>query len=119
MSAESPESATSTTNLPDTIAAIQSCRLDLETEHQLLRKAINASARLAHLPMMRVSKLTDLVAEAGMQPYDYLAPAVVVAGAGGTITDWSGAPLTLDSPGSVLAAGDQRVHAAALELLSA
>jgi inositol-phosphate phosphatase/L-galactose 1-phosphate phosphatase/histidinol-phosphatase len=68
---------------------------------------------------MVASGQTDLVVEAGMQPYDYLAHAVVVAGAGGAITDWHGAPLTLDSPGSVLAAGDQRVHAAARELLSA
>ena len=68
---------------------------------------------------MVASGETDLVVEAGMQPYDYLAPAMVVAGAGGAITDWHGAPLNLASPGSVLAAGDQRVHAAALELLSA
>ncbi len=67
---------------------------------------------------MAASGETDLVAEAGMQPYDYLAHAVVVTGAGGTITDWQGAPLTLDSPGSVLAAGDAGVHAAALELLT-
>ena len=68
---------------------------------------------------MVASGQTDLVVEAGMKPYDYLAHAVVVAGAGGTITDWRGAPLALTSPGSVLAAGDARVHAAALELLSA
>ena len=67
---------------------------------------------------MVASGQTDLVAEAGMHPYDYLAHAVVVAGAGGVITDWQGAPLTLDSPGSVLAAGDARVHAAALALLT-
>ncbi len=68
---------------------------------------------------MVASGQTDLVAEAGMQPYDYLAHAVVVTGAGGIITDWQGAALTLESPGSVLAAGDARVHASALELLSA
>ncbi|MDH3739036.1 MAG: histidinol-phosphatase [Alphaproteobacteria bacterium] len=67
---------------------------------------------------MVASGETDLVVEAGMQPYDYLAHAVVVAGAEGTITDWQGAPLTLNSPGTVLAAGDARVHAAALTLLS-
>jgi inositol-phosphate phosphatase/L-galactose 1-phosphate phosphatase/histidinol-phosphatase len=67
---------------------------------------------------MVASGQTDLVVEAGMKPYDYLAHAVVVAGAGGTITDWQGEPLTLDSPGSVLAAGDARVHAAALAFLA-
>ena len=67
---------------------------------------------------MVASGETDLVVEAGMYPYDYLAHAVVVTGAGGVITDWRGAPLTLASPGSVLAAGDSRVHAAALALLT-
>ena len=68
---------------------------------------------------MVASGHTDLVVEAGMKPYDYLAHAVVVAGAGGVITDWQGAPLTLASPGSVVAAGDARVQGAALNLLSA
>ena len=67
---------------------------------------------------MVASGQTDLVVEAGMKPYDYLAPAVVIAGAGGVITDWQGAALNLGSPGSVLAAGDARVHAAALALLA-
>ena len=31
---------------------------------------------------------TDLVIEASMQPYDYLALVPVVEGAGGTMTDW-------------------------------
>lgn len=68
---------------------------------------------------MVASGQTDLVVESGMQPYDYLAPAMVVAGAGGIITDWQGAPLTLASAGSVAAAGDAQVHTTALQLLSA
>lgn len=60
---------------------------------------------------------TDLAAESGMQPYDYLSHAVIVTGAGGTITDWEGQPLGIDSPGSVLAAGDAGIHAEALALL--
>ncbi len=67
---------------------------------------------------MIASGQTDLAVEAGMQPYDYLAHAVVVAGAGGVISDWAGAPLTIESPGTVVAAGDAQVHAAALELLA-
>jgi len=54
-----------------------------------------------------------------MQPYDYLSHAVLVEGAGGVITDWEGKPLRIDSTGSVLAAGDAQVHAAALEALKA
>ena len=59
----------------------------------------------------------DLVAEANMQPYDYMALVPVIAGAGGIATDWNGAPLTLQSDGRVLAAGDAGAHAAALQLL--
>ncbi len=61
----------------------------------------------------------DLVAEAGMQPYDYCALVPVVEGAGGVITDWRGGPLTIGSDGRVLAAGDAAVHAAALQALAA
>jgi fructose-1,6-bisphosphatase/inositol monophosphatase family enzyme len=66
---------------------------------------------------MVASGQTDMAAEAGMQPYDYLSHAVVVTSAGGTITDWNGQPLRMDSPGSVLAAGDAGRHAEALALL--
>ena len=61
---------------------------------------------------------TDLVVEAGMQPYDYLAQVPIIEGAGGVITDWQGAPLTLDSDGRVIAAGDAKIHAAALAVLA-
>lgn len=60
----------------------------------------------------------DLVCEASMQPYDYCALVPVVAGAGGVITDWNGAPLALSSDGRVLAAGDPSAHAAAREALA-
>lgn len=66
---------------------------------------------------MVASGHTDMVAESGMQPYDYLSHAVIVAGAGGTITDWNGQALNIHSNGSVLAAGDAAVHAAALATL--
>ncbi len=60
----------------------------------------------------------DLVAEATMQPYDFLALAPIVTGAGGVIPDWRGETLNLGSGGRVLAAGDARIHAAALEVLA-
>jgi inositol-phosphate phosphatase / L-galactose 1-phosphate phosphatase / histidinol-phosphatase len=60
----------------------------------------------------------DIVCEASMQPYDYCALVPVITGAGGMITDWGGAPLTLASDGRVLAAGDPRLHAAAREVLA-
>lgn len=61
----------------------------------------------------------DLVCEGKLQPYDYCAVVPVVQGAGGVISDWQGKPLGLASDGRVLAAGDARLHAAALEVLAA
>ncbi|NJO56196.1 MAG: histidinol-phosphatase [Rhodospirillales bacterium] len=61
----------------------------------------------------------DLVCEASLQAYDFCAVVPVVQGAGGTITDWRGQPLGLDSNGRVLAAGDRRSHEAALAALAA
>ncbi|XP_024524919.1 bifunctional phosphatase IMPL2, chloroplastic isoform X2 [Selaginella moellendorffii] len=63
----------------------------------------------------------DLVVESGLKPYDYLALVPVVEGAGGVITDWQGNKLTWKPDfheelikTNVIAAGDSRVHRAAL-----
>lgn len=58
----------------------------------------------------------DLVIEAGLKAYDIQGPQAVIEAAGGTVTDWHGR--SPHAGGRVLAAGDPRVHAAALELLS-
>ncbi|MEE8623377.1 MAG: histidinol-phosphatase [Alphaproteobacteria bacterium] len=63
------------------------------------------------------SGYTDLVVEASLEAHDYAAPAAIVEGAGGVVTDWRGAPLRLGSDGRVIAAGDEKIHAEALELL--
>ena len=60
----------------------------------------------------------DLVVEASLQPYDYCALVPIVEGAGGVITDWQGGRLDLRSDGRLLAAGNARLHAAALEILN-
>ena len=59
----------------------------------------------------------DLVAEAGLAPYDYLAHVAIVEGAGGRIGDWQGRPLGLDSDGRVLAAGAPELFEEALDRL--
>jgi histidinol phosphatase-like enzyme (inositol monophosphatase family) len=59
----------------------------------------------------------DLVAEAGLKPYDLCALAPVVAGAGGVMTDWRGQELTISSDGRVLASGGPAVHEHALHAL--
>jgi inositol-phosphate phosphatase/L-galactose 1-phosphate phosphatase/histidinol-phosphatase len=60
----------------------------------------------------------DLAIEAGLRPYDFMALIPVIEGAGGRITDWRGAGLTLASGGQVVAGGDARVHNAALACLN-
>ncbi|TAN53549.1 MAG: histidinol-phosphatase [Rhodospirillales bacterium] len=61
----------------------------------------------------------DLVCEANLKPYDYAAVVPVIEAAGGIVSDWMGQPLTLKSEGRMLAAGDKRLHAQALEVLNA
>ncbi|KAK9803105.1 hypothetical protein WJX73_003979 [Symbiochloris irregularis] len=72
--------------------------------------------------------LADLVIEATMQPYDYLALVPVIEGAGGVISDWQGKPLhwpissvgeysSMQMPGECIAAGDEVIHQKALALL--
>jgi histidinol phosphatase-like enzyme (inositol monophosphatase family) len=58
----------------------------------------------------------DLVVEARLKPWDIQALIPIVEGAGGVITDWRGGPCA--DGGRVVAAGDKRVHAAALKILA-
>ncbi|WP_198671209.1 histidinol-phosphatase [Oceanibium sediminis] len=58
----------------------------------------------------------DLVIEAGLNPYDIQGPQAVIEAAGGIVTDWNGGPA--HRGGRVIAAGDARVHAEAVEILS-
>jgi len=58
----------------------------------------------------------DLVIEAGLKPYDIVALIPIIEGAGGIVTAWDGGPA--QGGGTVVAAGDRRIHQAALELLA-
>jgi myo-inositol-1(or 4)-monophosphatase len=57
----------------------------------------------------------DLVIETELKPYDVLPLMPIIIGAGGVITTWEGTPP--HSGGRIVAAGDERVHAAALDVL--
>lgn len=57
----------------------------------------------------------DLVIEAGLQPYDVMAPIAVIEAAGGVVTDWKGGPAF--HGGQVLAAANPALHREALDLL--
>ena len=65
---------------------------------------------------------TDLVVEADLGLYDYCALVPVVENAGGVMTDWTGAALTLQnhdkSMGRVVAAANSALHAQALKYLN-
>lgn len=60
----------------------------------------------------------DLVVEAGLQPYDFMALVPVVEGAGGRISDWRGEPLGLQSCGQVVAAASEPLWRQALDALA-
>jgi histidinol-phosphatase len=64
------------------------------------------------------SGFIDLVVEAQLKPYDFCALAPVIAGAGGSITDWQGRALDLASDGRVVACGDPSLAAPARALLA-
>jgi histidinol phosphatase-like enzyme (inositol monophosphatase family) len=59
----------------------------------------------------------DLVIEAGLKPHDIVALIPIIEGAGGIVTNWTGGSAA--QGGSIVAAGDRRIHEAALSLLDA
>ena len=61
---------------------------------------------------------TDIGMDAGFDVFDAFAPAAVIQGAGGFITDWNGAPIDLGWSGRFVACGDQRIHEAALAIFA-
>src|SRR5690606_28927981 len=65
---------------------------------------------------MLASGFVDLVIEPDLKPYDIVALIPSVEGAGGVITDWDGN--SAKHGGRIVAAGDARVHEAALKRLA-
>ena len=57
----------------------------------------------------------DLVIETELKPYDVLPLIPIIEGAGGIVTTWDGGRAL--AGGRIIAAGDRRVHAAAMEAL--
>src|SRR5262249_57233965 len=58
----------------------------------------------------------DLVVETELKPYDIAALIPIITGAGGVVTNWEGRPA--QGGGRIIAAGDRRVHDAAMKLLN-
>jgi inositol-phosphate phosphatase/L-galactose 1-phosphate phosphatase/histidinol-phosphatase len=66
---------------------------------------------------MLANGFVDLVVEADLKPYDFMALVPIVQGAGGSITDWTGKPLSMASDGKVVAAGSDGLAQRARALL--
>jgi histidinol phosphatase-like enzyme (inositol monophosphatase family) len=60
----------------------------------------------------------DIILEADMKVWDWGALVPVIEGAGGSVTDWHGQPLTAEGDGRVLSAGDKRLLPAILRELN-
>jgi myo-inositol-1(or 4)-monophosphatase len=82
---------------------------------------VQARARLSryggdcYMYCMLAAGHVDLVIEAGLKPHDVVPLIPIVQGAGGVITTWEGGPA--EAAGRVIAAGDRRIHEAAMEIL--
>lgn len=63
--------------------------------------------------------LTEIVIEASLKPYDYMALVPVVKGAGGCITNWSGKELQINSGDQVIACANKALHQKALAIINA
>lgn len=59
----------------------------------------------------------DIICETQMEAYDRMALAPLIEQAGGVITNWQGAAISLTSGPHVLAAGNKKLHATALDMI--
>ena len=59
----------------------------------------------------------DLIIETELKTHDIVALIPIINGAGGIVTTWEGKPA--QGGGRIIAAGDPRVHEAAMKLLNA
>ena len=60
----------------------------------------------------------DIILEANLKPWDFIASASIISGAGGKITDWEGNSLNLDSDGRILATGSADTHKEIIKIIN-
>ena len=65
-----------------------------------------------------LSGKVDLIIEANMKPWDYLAQVALIKEQGGVITDWQGKELNLESDGKVIASIEKKHHKKTLEYIN-
>jgi myo-inositol-1(or 4)-monophosphatase len=112
--------ARSCASLSDAVLFTTSPLLMNEADRAAFRK-VEAAVKLSryggdcYAYCMLAAGHIDLVIETELKPYDIIPLIPILAGAGAVVTSWDGGPAALG--GRVVAAGDARTHAAALELL--
>jgi len=108
--------------LADAVVYTTSPRL-MQPEERAVFARVEEAARMSryggdcYAYCMLAAGHIDLVIEAGLKPHDILALIPIIVGAGGIITSWDNGPAL--HGGRIIAAGDARVHEAALALLAA
>ena len=111
-------------NLANARLCIGEAERTLQPPHLSVARALMArvaSTRYEHDCYMYVRLAgggIDMLLESGLQPYDFLPLVLLVERAGGVISDWQGAALTLASNGEVLACASSDLHEQALALLA-
>ncbi|CAO4177074.1 histidinol-phosphatase [Methylorubrum populi] len=109
-------------SLKDAILATTDPRLFAEGEEAERFRAVENDVKMSrygadcYAYCMLAAGQIDLVVEAGLKPYDIVALIPIVEGAGGVVTAWDGGPAT--GGGRIVAAGDRRLHDAALKRLN-
>ncbi|PSC07058.1 histidinol-phosphatase [Alsobacter soli] len=109
-------------SLGDAILSCTSPRMFRGAELEAFER-VEREARLARFGCdcyaycMLAAGLIDVVIETDLKPYDIVALAPIVTGAGGVVTTWSGESAA--KGGAIVAAGDPRLHEKVLKLLNA
>lgn len=91
----------------------QACQLEHLASHVAVR---HTGGDCVSHALLAAGQL-DLVAEAGLAYFDFMALVPVIAAAGGVITDWRGRALGMCSDGTVLSAANAKLHTQAMALL--
>ena len=108
-------------NLADAVVFTTSPRLMNEADRKAFGRVEDAALLSryggdCYAYCMLAAGHVDLVIETGLKPHDVVPLVPIILGAGGVITSWENGPP--HAGGRIIAAGDARVHAAAMVMLS-
>ena len=113
--------ARSCATLAEAVLYTTSPRLMVESDRAIFG-AVEAAVRLSRYGgdcysyCMLAAGHVDLVIETELKRHDVAALIPIIVGAGGVVTTWTGGPA--EAGGRIVAAGDRRVHVAALAMLA-